>query len=322
MLRHSTAHVMAQAVRRLWPGAKYAIGPVIENGFYYDFELPGRRALQRRRPGADRRRDAGDHQGGPALRPARAHDRRGSRDLRRPALQGGDHQRRGLRCRRGGRRGFGGQHLPQLGRLHRPVPRAARALDGPVWATSSSCGWPVPTGVATRSASSCSASTGPPGNPRRRWRRTSTSSKRRSGVTTASWAPSSTSTASPRRSGRVSPSSTPKAAPSAGSWRTTHGSATSRSGYDFVNSPHITKSALFEESGHLEWFAEGMFPPMELDGGAAVLPEADELPVPHPGVPEPPALLPRAADATLRVRHGLPLRDVGRAPRPHPGARA
>ena len=39
-LRHSTAHVMAQAVRRLWPGAKYAIGPVIENGFYYDFELP------------------------------------------------------------------------------------------------------------------------------------------------------------------------------------------------------------------------------------------------------------------------------------------
>ena len=41
VLRHSTAHVMAQAVLRLWPGAKYAIGPVIENGFYYDFALPG-----------------------------------------------------------------------------------------------------------------------------------------------------------------------------------------------------------------------------------------------------------------------------------------
>ena len=41
VLRHSTAHVLAQAVLRLWPGAKYAIGPVIENGFYYDFELPG-----------------------------------------------------------------------------------------------------------------------------------------------------------------------------------------------------------------------------------------------------------------------------------------
>jgi threonyl-tRNA synthetase len=40
VLRHSTAHVMAQAVTRLWPGAKYAIGPTIDDGFYYDFELP------------------------------------------------------------------------------------------------------------------------------------------------------------------------------------------------------------------------------------------------------------------------------------------
>src|SRR5436305_10436273 len=41
ILRHSTAHVMAQAVTSLWPGAKYAIGPAIEDGFYYDFDLPG-----------------------------------------------------------------------------------------------------------------------------------------------------------------------------------------------------------------------------------------------------------------------------------------
>ena len=41
VLRHSTAHVLAQAVTGLWPGAKYAIGPAIENGFYYDFDLPG-----------------------------------------------------------------------------------------------------------------------------------------------------------------------------------------------------------------------------------------------------------------------------------------
>jgi threonyl-tRNA synthetase len=40
VLRHSTAHVMAQAVCDLWPGAKYAIGPPIEDGFYYDFDLP------------------------------------------------------------------------------------------------------------------------------------------------------------------------------------------------------------------------------------------------------------------------------------------
>src|SRR4051794_4334461 len=41
VLRHSTAHVLAQAVLDLWPGAKFAIGPPIEDGFYYDFELPG-----------------------------------------------------------------------------------------------------------------------------------------------------------------------------------------------------------------------------------------------------------------------------------------
>jgi threonyl-tRNA synthetase len=41
VLRHSSAHVLAQAVTRLWPGAKYAIGPAIDDGFYYDFELPG-----------------------------------------------------------------------------------------------------------------------------------------------------------------------------------------------------------------------------------------------------------------------------------------
>jgi threonyl-tRNA synthetase len=41
VLRHSSAHVLAQAVTRLWPGAHYAIGPAIRDGFYYDFELPG-----------------------------------------------------------------------------------------------------------------------------------------------------------------------------------------------------------------------------------------------------------------------------------------
>ena len=41
VLRHSTAHVLAQAVCDLFPGAKYAIGPPIDDGFYYDFDLPG-----------------------------------------------------------------------------------------------------------------------------------------------------------------------------------------------------------------------------------------------------------------------------------------
>ena len=40
--RHSTAHVLAQAVKRIYPTARVAIGPAIENGFYYDFDLEHR----------------------------------------------------------------------------------------------------------------------------------------------------------------------------------------------------------------------------------------------------------------------------------------
>src|SRR3954464_13129241 len=50
VLRHSAAHLLAEAVRRLYPGTKIAIGPPIENGFYYDFEFPepiGGDALQK-----------------------------------------------------------------------------------------------------------------------------------------------------------------------------------------------------------------------------------------------------------------------------------
>src|SRR3954452_24112151 len=37
LIRHDAAHVMAEAVQQLWPGTQVTIGPVIENGFYYDF---------------------------------------------------------------------------------------------------------------------------------------------------------------------------------------------------------------------------------------------------------------------------------------------
>src|SRR5262245_23955161 len=40
VIRHSTAHVMADAVQRLFPGTKVTIGPAIEDGFYYDFDRP------------------------------------------------------------------------------------------------------------------------------------------------------------------------------------------------------------------------------------------------------------------------------------------
>ena len=40
ILRHSTSHIMADAVQRLFPGTKVTIGPSIEDGFYYDFDRP------------------------------------------------------------------------------------------------------------------------------------------------------------------------------------------------------------------------------------------------------------------------------------------
>ena len=42
VMRHSAAHVLAKAVQQLYPGSKLGIGPVIENGFYYDIDTPSR----------------------------------------------------------------------------------------------------------------------------------------------------------------------------------------------------------------------------------------------------------------------------------------
>ena len=38
-MRHSLAHITASAVKKLWPSAKFGVGPVVENGFYYDIDL-------------------------------------------------------------------------------------------------------------------------------------------------------------------------------------------------------------------------------------------------------------------------------------------
>src|SRR5205823_9550150 len=42
VMRHSAAHVLAKAVQQLYPGSKLGIGPVIENGFYYDIDIPAK----------------------------------------------------------------------------------------------------------------------------------------------------------------------------------------------------------------------------------------------------------------------------------------
>ena len=138
VLRHSTAHVLAEAVTRLFPGAKYAIGPSIADGFYYDFDLPGGGDVQRRRPRADRSRDERDRQGGSALRARGALRRRSAPAVRRPAVQARDH-------REGASGGPADEDAGEAGgtrrgrsvyrnvangdAVHRPLPRPARSVD-------------------------------------------------------------------------------------------------------------------------------------------------------------------------------------------------
>jgi threonyl-tRNA synthetase len=59
LIRHDAAHVMAEAVQELWPGTQVTIGPVIENGFFYDFQARG--AVHPGRSAGDRKEDARDH---------------------------------------------------------------------------------------------------------------------------------------------------------------------------------------------------------------------------------------------------------------------
>ena len=320
VLRHSTAHVMAQAVRRLWPGAKYAIGPVIENGFYYDFELPDGAHFSDddlERIEAEMRAIIKEDQ--PFVR--HEHDARGGAgDLRRPALQAGDHPGR----RRPGRTRSTppgsvvstyrntdafidlcrGPHVPSTGRLgHFKLMRVA----GAYWRGDEKREQLQRIyGTAWESEKALAAHLHQLEEAERRDHR--------------------------KLGAELDLFSFPEEIGSGLAVFHPKGGTIRRLMEEYSRQRHVEAGLRLRQlaahhqerplrgvSGHLDWFAEGMYPPMELDGGHAVLPQADELPVPHPRVQEPPALLPRAADAALRVRHRLPLREVGRGARASPG---
>ena len=93
-MRHSAAHVLAEAVLDLFPGTKLGIGPVIDDGFYYDFQLP--RPLTPDDLAEDRGADARVDRRRPPVRAQRRRRRRTARAaLRRarPAVQGRDRRR-------------------------------------------------------------------------------------------------------------------------------------------------------------------------------------------------------------------------------------
>ena len=63
-MRHSAAHVMAEAVQDLFPGARFAIGPAIEDGFYYEWSY---RVRSRPKTSRHRGADAREHRGQPSV---------------------------------------------------------------------------------------------------------------------------------------------------------------------------------------------------------------------------------------------------------------
>ena len=215
--------------------------------------------------------------------------------------------------------------LPRPRRLHRPVPRPPRAHhQRPPRPLQAAPGRRRLLEGRARRTPSSSASTARRGPARPSSTPTSTASRRRPSATTASSAPSSTCSASPTRSAPAWPCSIPRAASSAAMMEDYSRRRHEEAGYEFVYSPHITKENLFETSGHLQWFADGMFPPMHFDDEGG--PEGTDYYLKPMNCPfhclifrVAAAELPRAAAAAVRVRLRVPLREVRGGPRPHPG---
>ncbi|HVB92248.1 MAG TPA: threonine--tRNA ligase [Acidimicrobiales bacterium] len=267
VLRHSTAHVLAQAVLRLWPGAQYAIGPVIENGFYYDFALPGgarfsdddlerietemRAIMAEDQPFVRHEHALADglalFAGQPFKREIIESVGTGAEEVDAAGSVVSTYWNSDTfldLCR--------GPHVPSTGRLgHFKLMRVAgaywrgdekRAQLQRIYGTA----WESEKALAAHLHQLQEAE-------RRDHRKLGAeldlfSFPEEIGSGLAIFHP---------RGGTVR--------------RIMEEYSRQRhveSGYEFVNSPHITKSELFEISGHLDWFADGMYPPMELDGGA------------------------------------------------------
>jgi threonyl-tRNA synthetase len=270
VLRHSTAHVLAQAVLRLWPGAHYAIGPVIENGFYYDFELPGgahfsdedleriestmREILAEDQPFVRHEHSIdeglalfGDQ---PFKREIIEAVRRGDDEV--DAAPGADGAVVSTYwnsdaftdlCR--------GPHVPSTARLgHFKLMRVA----GAYWRGDEK----RPQlqriyGTAWESASALAEHL-------HRLEEAERRDHRKLGAQLDLFS-------FPDEIGSGLAVFHPKGGTIRRIMEDYSRQRHVDGGYEFVSTPHIAKSDLFETSGHLQWFADGMYPPMELDGG-------------------------------------------------------
>ncbi len=275
VLRHSTAHVLAQAVTALWPGAEYAIGPAITDGFYYDFDLPGGARFtdaDLERIEAEMRRIVGEDQ--PFVREELAiHDALSmfaGQAYKREIIAGVAQQ---------GEPGFGaeaagdvapgattvsiyrnsdafvdlclGPHVPSTGRLgHFKLQRVA----GAYWRGDDKRPQLQRVyGTAWESAKALEEHL-------HRLEEAERRDHRRLGADLDLFS-------FPPEIGSGLAVFHPKGGLMRRLMEDYSRQRHEAGGYEFVYSPHITKSELFETSGHLDWYADGMFPPMELDEG-------------------------------------------------------
>ncbi|HUR76713.1 MAG TPA: threonine--tRNA ligase [Acidimicrobiales bacterium] len=262
VLRHSTAHVLAQAVTQLWPGAKFAIGPPIEDGFYYDFDLPGEAHFTEEDLGRieARMREIVDSDQ-PFVRAVHSVDEGlelfADQPYKREIIQGvedtegaSDGVVTSYRnsddfvdlCR--------GPHVPSTGKLgHFKLMRVAGAywrgdenkqqlqrIYGTAWESKKALAEHLDRLVEAEKRD-----------------------HRKLGAELDLFS-------FPTEIGSGLAVFHPKGGVVRRAMEDYSRQQHEKAGYEFVYSPHITKSGLFETSGHLEWFADGMFPPMELEG--------------------------------------------------------
>jgi len=270
VIRHSTAHVLAQAVTRLWPGAHYAIGPAIADGFYYDFELPGGAHFSDddlERIDAEMRAIIAEDQ--PFVRHeysiadglALFKDQPFKVEIIKAVEQAPTEEDLGEvgstssvstysnspaftdLCR--------GPHVPSTARLgHFLLTRVA----GAYWRGDEKneqlqriygTAWESDAALAAHLEQLAQAEL---------------RDHRKLGQELDLYS-------FPSEIGPGLAVFHPKGGVMRRVMEEHSRKRHEVSGYDFVYSPHITKSELFEISGHLDWFAEAMYPPMELDGG-------------------------------------------------------
>jgi threonyl-tRNA synthetase len=279
-LRHSTAHVLAQAVLDLWPGATYAIGPPILNGFYYDFELPDGAtfsvddleaidARMREIIAADQPFERFETSASDALGLFAGHrfkqeiiervtaGEAGSEmagEMAATAPQGGT-AAGVISCYRNGD-GFidlcMGPHVPSTGRLGH---FALQTVAGAYWRGDE--GQPMLQRIYGTAWASRKELAG-------HLHRLVEAEKRdhrrlAAELDLVSW---------PEALGPGLAVWHPKGAIVRKQIEDYSRARHETGGYDFVFSPHIAKAVLWETSGHLDFYADSMYPPMELDGAS------------------------------------------------------